>query len=261
MADTQKRKIVVTGLNGVIGRAIRSLLEERYEVMALSRSGVDGLPRQNIYKADISDLKAIQPAFAGIDTVVHLAGAGGASSQFADDQIPWESILRTNIIGTYNVFEAARHANVRRIIFASSGATVIGYEEDFPYSELIDATSPEIPDSWPLVTQESEPKPRSLYGVSKLFGEDLARYYVGISQMSIICLRIGLVLESNIPKPGRGMSIWCSHKDITQMVYKCIEAADSLRFDIFYVTSKNTRGYRDLEHARKVVGFYPTEGI
>jgi len=257
----QNRKILVTGLNGVIGRVIRSRLKEHYMVMGLSRSGVDGLPPENVHKADISNLGAIQQAFAGIDTVVHLAGDGGESSPFADMQVPWDSILRNNIVGTYNVFEAAYQANVRRVIFASSGATIIGYEDEFPYNRLIDATCSEIPHSWPLITHESEPKPRSLYGVSKLFGEDLARYFTGISQMSIICLRIGQVPESNIPQAGRGQSVWCSHKDITEMVCKCIEADDHIRFDIFYVTSKNTRGYRDLEHAREVLGFEPSDGI
>ena len=257
----RKKKILVTGLNGVIGQAIFPQLEERYVVTGLSRSGVDCLPPRYVHKADISDLQAIQTAFVGIDTVVHLAGEGGEGSQFADMEVPWEATLRNNIIGTYNVFEAARQANVRRIIFASSGATVIGYENEFPYSHLMDESSRNVPDSWPLITHESEPKPMSLYGVSKLFGEDLARYFVGISPMSILCLRIGQVSQSNTPPPARGQAIWCSHRDITQMICKCIEAADSIGFDIFFVTSNNLRGYRDLEHARHMVDFFPTEGI
>ena len=159
------------------------------------------------------------------------------------------------------MFEAARQANVRRVVFASSGAPVIGHEEDFPYSPLIDATSPEIPDSWPLVTHESEPRPQSLMVSASYVTKTEGGTYVGIRTMSILCLRIGLVPESNIPQPGRGVSVWCSHADIAQLVYKCIEAADGLRFDIFSVTSKNRRGYRDLEHARKMVCFTPTEGI
>lgn len=257
----EKRKVLVTGLNGVVGRAIRSGLEERYELTALSRRGVDDLPAQQVHKADIACLDAIRPAFEGIDTVVHLAGDGGDSSEYADMQVPWESILRNNIIGTYNVFEAARQAQVRRVIFASSGATVIGYEAESPYRELITGANIDSLATWPLVTHESEPKPESLYGVSKLFGEDLARYFVRISEMTSICLRIGQVRESNTPQPGRDQSIWCSHRDLTQMVVKCIDAPDSLHFDIFYVTSKNQRGYRDLEHAKHMVGYSPKDGI
>ncbi len=256
-----KRTVLVTGLNGVIGRAIRQILEEKYIVSALSRSGVDHLPSHRVHKADIANFQAIRPAFEGMDTVIHLAADGGESSPHADMNVPWESILPNNIIGTYNVFEAARQAGVRRVIFASSGATIIGYEEHDPYRQLVNDAESLPPGPWPMITHESEPKPRSLYGLSKLVGEDLARYFVGISPMSIICLRIGQVRDSNVPQPGRDQSVWCSQQDMAHMIQKCLEAPDSLRFDIFYVTSQNRRGYRDLSHAKDVLGYSPTEGI
>ena len=80
--------------------------------------------------ADLGDLDAIQPAFEGVDAVVHLAAASG------DDNTP-DDILRSNVTGTYHVFEAARLAGVSRVIFASSGATVAGWERDAPWSHLV----------------------------------------------------------------------------------------------------------------------------
>ena len=103
------------------------------------------------------------------------------------------------------------------------------------------------------------PRPISLYGVSKLFGEGLARYFVETSRMSFIGLRISGINAANKPSPGRDISIWCSHRDMAQMAVKCIEAPPSVQFDIFYVTSNNAFRFQDLEHARRVVGFEPQD--
>ena len=119
------RRVLVTGLNGAVGSTMRPALAERYELSALSRSGVMGLPGERVFRADIFDFDAIRPAFEGIDTVVHLAADGGVNSTDGMNA-PWEAILRNNIIGTYNVLEASRQAGVRRVVLASSGATLHG---------------------------------------------------------------------------------------------------------------------------------------
>ena len=252
------RRVLVTGLNGAVGSAMRPALAERYELSALSRSGVMGLPGERVFRADISDFDAIRPAFEGIDTVVHLAADGGVNSTDGMNA-PWEAMLRNNIIGTYNVLEASRQAGVRRVVLASSGATINGYENESPYRELASGNPAKAPDSWDMLTHESEPKPITLYGVSKLFAEDLGRYFVNTSDMSVICLRIGGCNAENRAAPGRGQAIWLSHRDTRQMAIKCIEAPDAVRFDIFFFTSNNKLGYRDLMHAREVIGYIPED--
>ena len=77
--------------------------------------------------------------------------------------------------------------------------------------------------------------------------------------MSIICLRIGGVGAKDVVNGIRGRSIYCSHDDMAQMAVKCVEASESVRFDIFYVVSNNKYGYRDITHAREVVGYKPTD--
>src|SRR5262249_43278790 len=121
-----KMRVLVTGLSGLIGRALRKEIGDRFELSALTRSVVDGVP---CHRADIVSLETIQPAFEGVDTVVHLAAQLGSSS--------WEALRDINVTGTYNVFEAARQAKVKRVVFASSGATVSGIESDPPYSDLV----------------------------------------------------------------------------------------------------------------------------
>ena len=104
---TERRRVLVTGLGGAVGAAIRPALEERYEVVALSRGGVEGLPTERDIRADIASLEEIAPAFEGVDTVVHLAAYGGVNSPRGMWDASWEEVLRNNISGTRNVFEAS----------------------------------------------------------------------------------------------------------------------------------------------------------
>src|SRR4029453_16770271 len=91
------RSVLVTGMSGLIGGALRRHLEGKYALSALNRQPVPGVP---CHRADIADLDAIAPAFEGVDTVVYLAARTGSSESF-------DEILGANVIGTYNVFEAA----------------------------------------------------------------------------------------------------------------------------------------------------------
>ena len=99
MAHKQKR-VLITGMSGLIGQVVRNRLESSYALNALNRQPVSGIPTT---QANIADFQAIRAAFEGVDTVVHLAAVARAN-------VPWEEIHPTNIVGTYNVFEAARQA-------------------------------------------------------------------------------------------------------------------------------------------------------
>lgn len=242
------RTVLVTGMSGLIGGAVRKRLEGRYEVRALNRRPVEGV---KCYQADIGERDAIQDAFAGVEVVVHLAAK-------ARRDATWEEVLRHNIIGTYNVIEASRRAGVKRVVYASSGATIGNYEREFPYSALAAGRYDEVR-AWPKLTHETPTRPSGLYGCSKVWGEALGRHYADTYGMSVICLRIGAVNQEDRPTSPRQFSVWCSQRDVAQMVEKCIEAPENVRFDIFYVVSDNKWGYRELEHARTVVGFVPQD--
>lgn len=243
------KKVLVTGMSGLIGHAVRLRLENDYELTALNRSHVPGV---RCFQADIADFAAIQPAFAGQDVVVHL-------SALVSFDAPWEAIRNTNIQGTYNVFEAARQAGVKRVIFASSGATVAGWGREAPYDALLAGRYADAPKVWPMITHETPPRPTALYSVSKVFGEALAYQFSATSELSIICLRFGVVNQEDRPVQTSHFPIWCSQRDAAQMVEKCIVAPASLRYDLFFVTSNNQWGYRDISHARTVVGYEPED--
>ena len=216
---------------------------------ALNRREVPGVV---CHRADISDLSAIEPAFEGVDVVVHMAA-------FARSGQTWEAILNDNVIGTYNVFEASRRAGVKRIVYASSGMAVAGWEQVMPYRALVEGRYDEAPETWEKLTHQSIPWPRGLYGCSKVWGETLARHFTDTTDLSIICLRIGSVTQENRPRQPRQFSLWCSQDDIAQMVERCIDAPEALMYDIFYAVSNNRWSYRDVEHAREMIGYVPKD--
>lgn len=243
------KRILVTGMSGLIGGAVRKQLEGRYQLTALNRSQVPGVPT---FQADIAEFEAIRPAFEDQHTVVHLA----ASARGRD---PWERVRDPNLIGTYNVFEAARQAGVRRVVYASSGSTVSGWEQVQPYRALVSGDYDMVMKPWPMVTHETPVRPTGVYGATKVWGEALAWHFTDSSDMSVICLRIGLVNQEDRPTDARQFSVWCSQRDISQMVERCIEAPPELKFDLFYAVSRNKWGYRDISHARAVVGYDPQD--
>ncbi len=245
---TQK-KVLITGMSGLIGGVVREQLEGKYTLRALNRHPVPGV---ECHQADIADLDAIQSTFDGVDVVVHLAA-------MARGNATWEDLLNPNIVGTYNVFEASRRAGVKRVIYASSGSTVSNWEREFPYNALTEGRYNEVPETWDKLNHKSPTRPSGLYGCTKVFGEALAMHFSDTYDISMICLRIGGVTRDNHPSQPRHFSIWCSQCDIAQMVEKCIEAPDSVRFDIFFAVSNNKWGYRDVSHAREVVGFEPQD--
>jgi hypothetical protein len=87
----------------------------------------------------------------------------------------------------------------------------------------------------------------------------LARHFSDTYDISIICLRIGAVNREDRPTSPRHFSVYCSQRDIAQMIEKCIAAPDSVKFDIFFVVSNNKWSYRDVAHAREVVGYEPQD--
>ena len=243
------KNILITGMTGLIGQAVRKQLEPKYNLTALNRGPIEGV---KCHQADIADLAAIEPAFEGRDVVVHLA------ARVATDAT-WEELLPANVIGTHNVFEAARRARVKRVVFASSGATISGCERDEPYRSIAAGDYDNVPPKWRNFTHESTSRTSGLYGSTKVWGEALARHYSDTHGISVICLRIGAVNREDRPKLPRHFSVWCSQRDIAQMVERSVEAPESVKFDTFYVVSKNKWSYRDISHAREVVGYEPQD--
>lgn len=240
--------ILITGMSGLIGRVAGERLAE-HRLSALNRSDVEGVPTT---RADIADLAAIRPAFDGQDVVVHLAAKAG-------ENFTWDELLQTNIVGTRNVLAAARDAGCRRVVFASSGATVSGWEMVEPYKALVEARYADAPAEWPMIRHDMATRPTGVYGSTKVWGEALARHVADTSALSVLCLRIGYVNAADRPRRPRDFAVWCSQRDIAEAIACCVTAPDDLHFDILFATSRNRWGYRDLDHARRAIGFEPQD--
>jgi len=244
-----KPRILVTGMSGLIGTAFRAATQDEFQLSALNRRDVPGVPTT---QADLSDLDAIQPAFRDIDVVVHLAAV-------IHDGYGWDALLNTNVIGTRNVFEAAVQAGVKRVIFTSSGATVAGWERTSPYGELVQGDYDRVPENLPLITEDMATRPANIYASTKVWGESLARHYADNHGLEVICLRIGYANEADRPENPRQMSVWNSQRDVVQAIRLSLGLEMDGRYDCFFITSDNERGYRDLSRAREVLKYEPQD--
>lgn len=240
-------KVLITGASGLIGGLVLENLSGKYDFSGLNRRKVEGIPHR---QADISNLDEILPAFEGIDTVLHL-------SAYLADVNDWENTNKVNIKGTYNVFEAARRNNVSRVVFASSGSTMLGYELDYPYGHIARGEHEKIPHNWNLVDYKDPVRPDSLYGVSKIFGEALGRYFSDYHGISVINIRLGAVLDTDKPKLVRHYPGYLSQSDCLQVVDLCLSAPTSIKFETFDAISDNKLKWRDTSHATTMLGWNP----
>ncbi len=243
------KKVLITGMSGLIGGILRRRLESvgGYELTALNRRPLEGV---RCFQADIADLEGIKPAFQGQDVVVHLAAYLGGQD--------FEGQLRGNVVGAYNVYEAARQAGVKRVIFASSGNAIRGFELVPPYSHIAAGDYDKVPPDFPKITHEMV-RPSEIYGAAKVWGEALGRHFSDAHGLSVLCVRIGSVSRQNRPRSTREFAIYLSHDDVAGILHSCIEAPDDLKYDIFMATSNNKWSYRDLTHAREVLGWEPKD--
>ena len=248
---TDKTRVLVTGAAGQIGGIIRSKLGFRYDLVGLDIADC-GWTESHV--ADLSDLDSISPAFEGVDVVVHL----GADPS---PQATWESTLSNNIVGTRNVYEAARLAGARRVILASTNHAVGFYPlKDDPYKAIYDGRLAEVRRPFRML-DDRDLRPDSLYGVSKAFGESLGSYYHDQYELSIICLRIGWVMTPDDPTfHPAALSLWLSHRDAAQLIQKAVDAPASVGFAIVYGMSRNDLRIWDIEAGERIIGFSPEDG-
>ena len=242
-------KVLITGMSGLIGGLLRNHLEELggYELSALNRSKVEGV---TCTQADIGDLDSILPAFECIDVVVHLA----ANLEVRN----WEDQLHSNVIGTYNVYEASKRAGVKRVVFASSGSAISGYEKDAPYDAIVSGRYDDVPENFPRISHQVS-RPHLIYGATKVWGEAIGRTFADEFDLSVLCVRIGSVTLENRPRNTREYSIYLSKDDVCQILRQCIDAPVELKYDVFLATSNNKWSYRDLTHAYDILGYCPKD--
>ncbi|MCI0610433.1 MAG: NAD-dependent epimerase/dehydratase family protein [Anaerolineae bacterium] len=110
----------------------------------------------------------------------------------------------------------------------------------------------------PKISTQDPIRPDSEYGVSKAFGEAVARYYCARWSIEAICLRIGAVLSNDDPThDARLRKVWLSHRDLVQLVEKSLTA--NVTFGIYYGVSNNKGAFWDITNARTELGYEPVD--
>jgi uronate dehydrogenase len=220
------KTILITGAAGDVGTHLRRELAGKYRIRASDLRPLKKVARESYLRADISKMADALRVTKGVDAIVHL---GGYSVEG-----PWEGILSANVIGCYNIFEAARRNGVKRILFPTSNHAVGFYRREQTIDHRVYI------------------KPDSRYGVSKVFGEALGSLYADKYGMQVFCMRIGNVNPKPIDK--RRLSIWFSPRDLAQLVTIGIENPAIH----FYGISGNKRAWYDNSNAYRL-GYRPQD--
>jgi uronate dehydrogenase len=224
-------RLLLTGAAGGLGRELRPRLKAHRGVLRVSDIADLGAaaPGEEMVPAALEQADAVHALLDGVDAVVHL---GGVSVEG-----PFGPILQANIVGVYNLYEAARKHEVRRIVFASSNHVTGFYRQD----EVIDATMPMRPDGY--------------YGISKAFGENMAQFYFDRYGVETVSLRIG----SSFPEPvdRRMLATWMSFDDLERLVVASL-SAPIVGHSVIYGMSDNATTWWDNTPARHI-GYRPQD--
>lgn len=258
-------KILITGAFGRVGRALHGLSAEEVLFDLHVPADYQGI---NAVEGAVQERATLHKAMSGCDAVLHLAASPAVDSS-------WDEVLENNMVATQVLLETAKELKVERIVFASSNHAVGMVEIE---------NAPRIYEEGHglLLTKQAETRPDSLYGVSKVFGENLGRYFAENGGPRFYALRIGalrgegydhpysdaeLAVKNGECKRGdatyelkvrRHKAIWLSRRDLAQLVRLCLGYQGPL-FDIFYGVSNNSARWLDIEYARKQLGYQPED--
>lgn len=230
MSEPRFNRLLLTGATGALGSSLRPQLRDLCGILRVSDM-VDCGPAGAGEEAQIvalEDGQAVHALLEGVDAVVHFAGVMAEK---------WDALLAANVVGLYNLYEAARKQGVRRIVYASSNHATGFHRTD----EVISPKDPQRPDS--------------IYGLTKTWGENIARLYYDRYGIETACLRIG----SAFPEPTdlRMLATWLSYADLARLVRACL-TAPVVGHTVIYGVSRNSRCWWDNSGAGHI-GYEPQD--
>ena len=224
-------KLVLTGAAGRLGSHLREPLSKLAKSLVSSDIADDVgklFPNESYVKADLTQLDDMVALLEGADMVVHFGAYG--------DEAPFETIVGPNIIGAYNVWEAAYRNGVRRVVYASS----------------IHAVGMHMKNQF--IGTDVAHRPDTFYGLAKCFSEDLASLYWDKRQVESVCMRI---LSCAQVSNARAVGSWLSYDDLIQLVERSITTPIT-GFKVVYGVSNNDRAPVDNANA-SFLGYRPKD--
>ena len=225
-----KKKLLITGAAGRIGSLLSEGLKEKYYIRGFDRRA--GSQTDEHMVGDLNDYETVKKAAQDMDIIIHL---GGNPSGYA----PWDDALSSNIVGTYNLFEAAVAQGVKRVIFASTVQVTFGYGND-PF------------------TSKQVPKPINHYGVSKVTGEMLGHMYAHRYGLEVLCIRIGRFGDNPNPNPAEQLGIYFSPRDCLHLFERALKT-EEIGFEIVYGVSNNKHCPFDLAYTKQRLNYQPLD--
>lgn len=216
------KRILMTGAAGGLGRQLREHIKPWADIVRLSDLADMGPAGdgEEVVQCDLADRDAVLKLVEGVDVILHF---GGISVE-----APFAAINQANIVGVANLYEAVHKHGVKRVVFASSNHTMGLYKT----TDVVDADMP--------------PRADGMYGISKVFGETLSRYYWDRFGIETVCVRIG----SCFPEPAnqRMMSTWLSLADLVELL-RCALFAPRVGHTITFGVSDNPSKWWDARHS------------
>ena len=197
-----RETVLVTGAAGRVARSIAPLLRTQFRLRRLDVVSQERHDDDDLVQADARDVDAVVSACTGVKAVIHFA-AQPAEADFRTMLLP------RNLDATWAVYEAAVLAGVPRFVFASTTQTV----EGFPAGATV---APDEP-----------PRPVSVYGCTKLFGEALGRLHADKSGLGVACLRLGAVRTADdrdlVTNPSM-RDLWLGTRDLAALVIAAVRS-------------------------------------
>jgi nucleoside-diphosphate-sugar epimerase len=230
-----RARLLITGPGGRVGSQIVPLLREHFALRLFDLRALQGVGDDEVIVGDIRDFEALKKACVGAAAMLHLAAV-------PDEDDFHSKLLPMNLAGAYNAFEAARQAGVAKVLFASTGQTVLNYPKGH------------------RVTTDMPVRPSTVYGCTKVFGEALGRCYSENHGIQVICIRICWFQPYDSAALRKGAEIsreWCSPRDLTQLIVKSIQS--DVKFAIFFGISNNSGRCWDISNAQRLVGYAPED--
>ena len=237
--------VLLTGAGGHVGRAVLEGLGDAYDWRLLYHNPPAEEPDHPYWTGEVEDPADVAPAAEGVGAIIHLAGDPRPSA-------PWDSVLANNIDGTHTIYEVAVEEGVEKVVYASSNHAVGAFETDERTPEMY------RDDDGFLLDGTELPRPGNKYGISKVAGEVIGRYFHDAHDVSVCNIRIGNLTEDHPPVDyERGQAMWLSMRDCAHIHERALEA--EYGYEIVYGISDNDRKYYSIERAKEALGYEPMD--
>lgn len=246
-----KPRVLITGASGKVAQKVIPLLTDRFDLQFTDVMERPGSP-QPLRLADLRQCGQTFEVVQGVDAILHMAiasvrdiaGKDVGGRHLTPEQ--WDAyndaMLDVNTRSAYHIFEAARRAGVKKVVFFSSILTMLGQ----PRYASIGAATP--------------PHPANLYACTKLFGEHLGDMYSRHYGISTICLRMGQPYPGIYPweeeclKTPKARATLVAVEDVAQAIECAVRT--QVPFGVYYVLSQSSAPLFDLS-ASGEIGYLP----